>query len=454
MKFVNRAYGIIIVLIILSSNLISQQYVITEKSDVLSIKESNMNVQANQFLDIAGNYPNRLKTQLQMLWSIDHWENYMKWVTDYPAGKLSTNILNTLITRTTHVWNNNDWESSSWVTWEYDDNGNLVKYVSYDNFGTPHQQIFYYAPYTNGQYASYLSQIDYGSGWENHERTSRTYDTNGNLNELIVENWDRASSVWVIGFRSIYTYNQSGCLDVRTSFSDDNGSWIITFRSTYVYDNCIAEMVPYQPWPLWDCNPTHVIDESTSDNGVTWIPSATYTYSEFGTDCLPRTYTYANGFQERAYFEFTQIPGGKVSSVYDNSNIRCTKKTTQNFTDGDWINSTNTLYGYEGLEIVLDTESEIMVPDEFVLAQNYPNPFNPNTNIDFSLSEESNVKLSVYDLSGKLIKEIINTPMREGNHSLIWDGKDANGLGVGAGVYIYNLSTDKFEQSKKMILLK
>ena len=449
MKLVNRAYGILIIVVLLSSNLISQQYVITESPDVLSVRKSNMNVQANQFLDIAGNYPNRLKTQLQMLWSIDHWENYMKWVTDYPAGKLSANILNTLITRTTHVWTNNNWVSSSWVTWEYDD-GVLIKYVSYDNLGTPHQQILYNAPYTNGQYASSLSQMDYGSGWENYEKTSRTYDTNGNLNELIVENWDRNSSVWVIGFRSIYTYNQSGCLETRTSFSDDNGSWTTTFRTTLIYDNCIAEMVPYQPWPLWDCNPIQVIDESTSDNGVTWVSSATYTYSDFSTDCLPLTYNYANGFQERADFVYTAVPG-KVSSTYDNSNLRCTNKIIQIISDGDWINSTNTWYSYEGL---LDTESETTVPDEFALAQNYPNPFNPSTNIDFSLFEESYVKLSVYDLSGKLIKELISTSMQVGNHNIEWDGTDDSGGKVGAGVYLYKLQTNNFSESRKMILLK
>jgi hypothetical protein len=445
MKLVNRAYGILIIVILLSSNLISQQNIIVQDPEILSTQDAS-------FQNFAGTYPNRLTIQLQMLWSIDHWENYMKWVTDYPAGKLSANILNTLITRTNHVWTNNNWESSSWVTWEYDDDGVLVKYVSYDNLGIPHQQILYNAPYTNGQYASSLSQVDYGSGWENHEQTSRTYDTNGNLNELIVENWDRATNVWVIRFRSVYTYVQPGCLDTRTSFSDDNGSWITTFRSTYVYDNCISEMVPYQPWPLWNCNPTQVIDESTSDNGVTWIPSATYIYSDFGSDCLPRTYNYANGFQERANFEYEVISGGKVSSVYDNSNLRCTKKTIQNFTDNVWVNSTKTWYSYEGL--MLDTESESVIPEEFTLEQNYPNPFNPNTTINFTLSSESNVKLSVYDMTGKLIKELISTSMQIGNHNIEWDGTDDSGGKVGAGVYLYQLQTNNFSESRKMILMK
>jgi len=450
-KLVNRAYGIFIIVAILSSNLISQQNIITENPEILSAQDAISQSQDN--INILGNYPNRLKTQLQMLWAIDHWENSIKWENEYPNGKVST-VASTIVNkRTLYSWYSNDWQKSTWSEMYADDDGNNEKFVSYNSEGNANQEIYYNPPYTNGRPATTLSLLDNdGSGWENFWQTSSTYNTDGDIIELISENWD--GSNWILGFRSIYTYVQPRCLATRTSYEDDNGTWVATYRSTYEYDNCISEMVPYNPWPLWNCNPTQVIDESTSDNGVTWEYFATYAYSNFGTDCLPRTYEYSNGFQERADFEFTQIPSGKVSSVYDNSNIRCTKKTTQNFTDGSWVNSTNTLYGYEGLEIVLDTKSETTVPDGFALAQNYPNPFNPSTNINFTISEESNIKLLVYDLSGKLIKEMVNAPIQIGKYSILWNGTDTNGNKVGAGVYLYKLQAENFTQTKKMILLK
>jgi len=215
-------------------------------------------------------------------------------------------------------------------------------------------------------------------------------------------------------------------------------------------------MVPYAPWELEACNPTQIINETSTDNGATWIDSGTNTYSDFSADCLPQTYSWENwdGNPAERHFDYDVLSGGKISSTYDNSNLRCTKITSKEFVDNIWVNSTKTFYGYEGLDIFLETKSEAAIPDKFVLAQNYPNPFNPNTNIEFSLSEETNVKLSVYDLTGKIIKEIVNTQMQIGNHNIVWDGTRTDGVKVGAGVYLYKLQTDNFSESKKMILLK
>ncbi|NHZ84783.1 MAG: T9SS type A sorting domain-containing protein [Planctomycetia bacterium] len=398
--------------------------------------------------------PNGLRVRLTQMWSVDNlrWENLRKVVNEYPNGKFSTNTASEIRRRYTYSWQNDSWVSYGWWGDETDENGNYNKTVSYDTGGEPHQEIYYYGPYTNGQPASWLSLLKDGTEWVNLQRGNYTYNSDGDMTERIYENWENDS--WVVQGRGLITYTQPGCLDQMIWYSDDNGTWNANWRSTYGYDrtDCMTEMVPYQQWPLLDCNPTQIIEETSSDNGVTWIPNGTNTYSDFGTDCLPRTYNYANGVQDRAYFEFAAVPGGKVSSTYDNSNLRCTKITTQNFTDGVWVNSEKTWYSYKGL--MLDTKSETAVPDAFTLAQNYPNPFNPTTTIDFTLANESIVKLSIYDLAGKLIKEIVNVRMNAGNKSLIWDGTDNNGSKVGAGVYLYKLQTDNFTESKKMILLK
>ncbi|MBT8379233.1 MAG: T9SS type A sorting domain-containing protein [Ignavibacteria bacterium] len=96
------------------------------------------------------------------------------------------------------------------------------------------------------------------------------------------------------------------------------------------------------------------------------------------------------------------------------------------------------------------------IPTNYVLYQNYPNPFNPNTKIKFTippnviLSEGKNlVILRVYDLLGNEIATIVNENLSAGEYEI-----EFNGNGMSSGIYIYQLKSGSFIQTKKMILLK
>jgi len=92
-------------------------------------------------------------------------------------------------------------------------------------------------------------------------------------------------------------------------------------------------------------------------------------------------------------------------------------------------------------------------PGAFSLNQNYPNPFNPTTSINFEIFESSHVSLSVYDLSGRLVKNLLSGNLNSGAYSIDWSGKNNNGISVAAGVYFYSLSSDKNTLIKKMSLI-
>ncbi len=94
------------------------------------------------------------------------------------------------------------------------------------------------------------------------------------------------------------------------------------------------------------------------------------------------------------------------------------------------------------------------LPTEFALQQNYPNPFNPSTTIRFSLPQESNVKLVVYDMTGAVVKTVLNDILSAGNKEARWDGTNNNGVKVATGMYIYRLDAGNFTATKKMLLLK
>ncbi len=100
-----------------------------------------------------------------------------------------------------------------------------------------------------------------------------------------------------------------------------------------------------------------------------------------------------------------------------------------------------------GLTDVQNISTEI--PSVYSLKQNYPNPFNPRTVISFQLPAVSNVKLRVYDITGKEVAMLVNERLQAGTYETTFDGS-----GLNSGVYFYKLITDGFTETKKMILLK
>ena len=98
------------------------------------------------------------------------------------------------------------------------------------------------------------------------------------------------------------------------------------------------------------------------------------------------------------------------------------------------------------------------LPKTFTLYQNKPNPFNPSTRITYDVPQlaDANINLSitVYNILGQKVVELFNGSVAAGTHSVSWNGKDQNGNSVPAGVYIYQISSNYFNQSKKMMLLK
>lgn len=95
------------------------------------------------------------------------------------------------------------------------------------------------------------------------------------------------------------------------------------------------------------------------------------------------------------------------------------------------------------------------IPEQFTLERNYPNPFNTTTRIPFILPSESTVEISIFDVTGHLVRRICqNRKYSEGHHHVCWDATDKNDRVVGSGVYIYQLKSSDKIRSKKMLFVK
>ena len=157
--------------------------------------------------------------------------------------------------------------------------------------------------------------------------------------------------------------------------------------------------------------------------------------------------------------------GGKIQVINTNSSLNIHYNIMINAGEQkEWILATGV-----GEEYVLTGAGEItlpggsqkmtlgkrtILPNNYTLHQNYPNPFNPVTILRYSLPSYAHVTITIYDLNGKEINQIVNSNQPAGFQSVVWNATDYFGRSVGAGVYLYQIQAGDFKDTRKMVLLK
>ena len=109
----------------------------------------------------------------------------------------------------------------------------------------------------------------------------------------------------------------------------------------------------------------------------------------------------------------------------------------------------------------IENENSNLIPDKYNLIGNYPNPFNPSTIINYSVPVNSNVKITIYDIMGRLVKSFSFNSQSSGYQNIEWNGTNETGVKVSSGTYVYRMeavslegNAESFIQSRKMVLLK
>ena len=96
----------------------------------------------------------------------------------------------------------------------------------------------------------------------------------------------------------------------------------------------------------------------------------------------------------------------------------------------------------------------LQLPQQFLLKQNYPNPFNPTTNIEYTIAEAAEVKITVYNALGQEVRNINQGQQNAGFYMVQWDGRDTKGVRQPSGLYVYRIIAGEFVDERKMLLLK
>ena len=107
-----------------------------------------------------------------------------------------------------------------------------------------------------------------------------------------------------------------------------------------------------------------------------------------------------------------------------------------------------------GLSLITDENDINIIPLKNALHQNYPNPFNPVTNIPFDIVNTDQIRLSIYNIKGEMVRSLVNSNLGPGAYNVRWNGKTDSGVNMPAGMYFIELKGSNFRETGKMIYLK
>ena len=278
--------------------------------------------------------------------------------------------------------------------------------------------------------------------------------------------WTKETIGMTDGKPEIYDIGYDGmgrlwiCTHYGIFYRDLAGDWQVVDEIEGNYTNGMTIDLMDRVWvPNYD---TYELYEIASDGTVTThdsteIEPLKYRVTDLVSDCHGHVWcaTRGGGLLEikpdGSYESYTtastggELPSDELYSV----KTHCGALWVATYDDGvvrlpDMLSTTT----------FVEPAEDANIPSNFNLYTNYPNPFNPATTITFDLKTRTDVKLSVFDLRGRLVQTLINRNMNPGSHQIKWNGRDMNNQPVSTGVYIYRLKTAERTFCRKMMLIK
>lgn len=361
-------------------------------------------------------------------------------------------------------------------TYDYDINGNIVSSLSeiWDDLTWLNVGLHTYSYDSSGVIDTVLSGWWQDSSWVNSSRHTYESDSSGNITSLLLEQWDGSEltnatlttfehdtngnttfaliamwsdSTWLNNSHYTYTYNIHGNQTHELHEVWDGSEWVNAYQTSKDYDS--NENLVLRLYDRWSVDSTW---ERLTRN--------TYSYSPGGH----RISVLSEGWDGAGWFNRYLRNYG----YDDNGNV--TLVTCETWLDESWVldNSPFIIWGefgnyyqYYGAEAELfytatttDIEYYEVNVSEFSLSQNFPNPFNPSTTLLYNLSEQVDVTLTVYDITGRTVAILVNQTRLAGHYEAHWNGMDEMGKPVSSGMYFAKLQAGQYTSIVKMVYLR
>jgi hypothetical protein len=250
-------------------------------------------------------------------------------------------------------------------------------------------------------------------------------------------------------FRLLYRSGTSGAFSSAATGSSISGD-VVTFNSVSLQDGYYALGAQSDATLPVELTSFELLE--TRNDGITlqWVTESEINNLGFNLD---RKTPITDWSQIASYVTHPSLQGqGSVShqTIYtfiDNT-VQENESYDYRLSDVDYNGNVE----YHSLQLMGVSSSKI--PEQFILYPNYPNPFNPVTTIRYDLSNESFVNITIYDMLGNVVYNLVNTNQSSGYKSVQWNATNNQGEPVSAGVYLYKIQAGNFVDTKKMILIK
>jgi len=176
------------------------------------------------------------------------------------------------------------------------------------------------------------------------------------------------------------------------------------------------------------------------ESGIVKNSIGTINWLEGNNDCDP---IFIDSEQDNFYLQENSpcIDAGTAFFIFNNDTII-------NLNPSEYIGTAPEI-GILEIPYILGINKNLLLPNQILLYQNYPNPFNSNTRISYKLTKTSFVKLSIFDINGRLIKTLFSERQDAGNYSINWNSNN-----LSSGVYFYRIDAGEFNSVKKCLLIK
>jgi len=143
-------------------------------------------------------------------------------------------------------------------------------------------------------------------------------------------------------------------------------------------------------------------------------------------------------------FPITETSRARIKVIQDNTDYPNYEDESANFSIS---NNTSPIEPEPESEVITAIDNMDLDSNEEIILSNFPNPFNSHTTIQFSLLKKSHVSLGIYNLQGRLVSELINTPQVKGSYEIVWENH-----GFLKGIYICRLQVNDIHHSRKIMI--
>lgn len=296
------------------------------------------------------------------------------------------------------------------------------------------------------------SENDIEVAVDNNNKIHIVYSTNVNINGGALRYWTNESGplaeiITGISANGEYpdiTIDNNNVINIVYRFATDHVLYVL--RRTAGSGNPFASPVAITPGGIG--NPAYWRTIDTDDNGRLYVtyqnssssaPRGFFLVHGVGTNFIQPILIFedsTSSYVTRGNSSVAARGNGEIAISFEPAGSRSGQVISDIFMKKGILNLTN-----------IEPVNEIA--EGYELSQNYPNPFNPTTNFEFKIPNPGFVKLSIYDINGKEISVLLNQQMTAGTYNVTFDGSTLT-----SGTYFYKLETDKFSETKKMILVK